>query len=133
MAYLRNRQVGASEAVYRVLPGLHLKHSNITTIFVQSGFPENRTVHFKRVTEDDFNEEEALINEENIDNEDEEESVVTQHVRSKSVKLAERTGKYNQTISIHERYFSHIATHFCDYNFPYLGMLQDQFVSRTCV
>ena len=33
-AFLTHRQVGISEATYRLLPGMHLKDSNITCIFV---------------------------------------------------------------------------------------------------
>ena len=101
MAYLKNKQMGASEAVYRVLPGMHLKNSNISTIFVQSGFPENRSVYFKRLPDDDFDEEEAIINDEG---ENDEECLQPQISKGKVVKLADKPGNYNQTIPIHERY-----------------------------
>ena len=39
-AWLKCRQIGASEAVYRLISGLHLTASNISTIFVATGFPE---------------------------------------------------------------------------------------------
>ena len=48
-AYLLNRQVGESESCYRILPGMRLKDSNISTIFIQTGFPENRTEFYKRI------------------------------------------------------------------------------------
>ena len=48
-AYLLNRQVGESESCYRILPGMKLKDSNISTIFIQTGFPENRTEFYKRL------------------------------------------------------------------------------------
>ena len=48
-AYLLNRQVGESESCYRILPGMKLKDSNISTVFVQTGFPENRTEFYKRI------------------------------------------------------------------------------------
>ena len=48
-AYLLNRQVGESESCYRILPGMKLKDSNISTVFVQTGFPENRTEFYKRL------------------------------------------------------------------------------------
>ena len=51
MAWLTHRQIGASETVYRILPGLHLKDSNIACIFVSSGFPENRAALFIKVIE----------------------------------------------------------------------------------
>ena len=102
MTYLKNRLIGASEAVYRVLPGMHLKHSNIATTFVQSGFPENRTVHFKRLPDNNYDEEEALINEEENENSEEVNSQ-TQQVTSNTVKLANKPGNYLQTIPIHDR------------------------------
>ena len=48
-AYLLNRQVGESESCYRILPGMRLKDSNVSTIFVQTGFPENRTEFYKKL------------------------------------------------------------------------------------
>ena len=48
-AYLKHKQLSASDAVYRVLPSLHMKDSNIACVFVQTGFPERRTVFFKKV------------------------------------------------------------------------------------
>ena len=41
--YLTHRQIGACEATYRLLPNLHLKDSNITTVFLTTGFPETDT------------------------------------------------------------------------------------------
>ena len=40
--YLTHRQNGACEATYRLLKNMHLKDSNITTVFLTTGFPENR-------------------------------------------------------------------------------------------
>ena len=127
MAYLKNKQMGASEAVYRVLPGMYLKHSNITTIFVQSGFPENRTVHFKKIPDDNFDEEEAIINESIED--DEEETFQGQHDRSKMVKLADKPGNYSQTVPIHDRYAPQLSLYVvCTIIMNVcLGMLQDLF------
>ena len=48
-AYLTHRQIGACEAIYRIFPSLHMKDSNITTTFVASGFPCNRSTFFKKV------------------------------------------------------------------------------------
>ena len=42
-AFLTHRQIGESEAIYRILPNLHLSESNIKTVFVASGFPHNRS------------------------------------------------------------------------------------------
>ena len=43
-AYLSHRQVGLSEAVYEVNPSLRMKDSNISCLFVMTGFPKNRSV-----------------------------------------------------------------------------------------
>ena len=34
LCFVSHRQIGLSEAVYRILPGLYLKNSNISCIFV---------------------------------------------------------------------------------------------------
>ena len=44
LCFLTHRQIGASEAVYRVLPGFHLRDSNVGCIFVITGFPEKRNL-----------------------------------------------------------------------------------------
>ena len=41
--FLRCREMGEMEAWYRIIPGLHLSQSNVKTIFVSTGFPENRS------------------------------------------------------------------------------------------
>ena len=45
-AYLTHRQIGGPEAIYRLIPHMKLKNSNIACIFVASGFPENRSVFY---------------------------------------------------------------------------------------
>ena len=65
-AYLTHRQVGASEAVYKILPSLRLKDSNIACIFVATGFPKNRSNLYTKVTDnptedqDDGNDQEGF-------------------------------------------------------------------------
>ena len=39
--FLTHRQIGESEAYYRILPHLHMKESNVEAVFVQTGFKEN--------------------------------------------------------------------------------------------
>ena len=86
MAYLTHRQIGAAEAIYRILPSLHLKDSNVKCIFVATGFPENRSQFMRKVSDD---------NEEEEENKDEE---------KEAVKVEGRQGKFKQSITIHERY-----------------------------
>ena len=50
-AWMKYRQIGCSEAVYRLLSALHLISSNISCIFVASGYPENRSVFFQKVND----------------------------------------------------------------------------------
>lgn len=40
---LTHRKMGICEAIYKLMPNLHLKDSNIKCSFVSSGFPENRS------------------------------------------------------------------------------------------
>ena len=48
----REMQVGASEAAYRVNPHLRMKDSNIGCLFVMNGFPQNRSVLYRQVKDD---------------------------------------------------------------------------------
>ena len=41
--FLTSRQMGESEAYYRMFPYLHLSESNVKCVFVATGFPENRS------------------------------------------------------------------------------------------
>ena len=97
--------MGASEAVYRFLASMKLKNSNITTTFVQTGFPENRTIFFKKV----FNENESDIEDiEEDDNQMEEgmEDETNENVQCKSqptVRLKDKDGKFKQGNPIHDR------------------------------
>ena len=50
-AWLTHRQIGASETVYRLIPGLYLTQSNTRCVFVATGYPENRHHFFKKVAE----------------------------------------------------------------------------------
>ena len=79
--YLSHRQVSSCEATYRLLPQLHLKDSNITTIFVSSGFPENRYKLLKFIDDSPPN-----VNDEDF------------------VAVSGRQGRYSFTKSIHDRY-----------------------------
>lgn len=50
--YFLNKQTSVCEAAFRLIPGLNLKDSNIKTLFVQSGFPENRQTYIHQLDED---------------------------------------------------------------------------------
>ena len=53
--YINSRQIGQSECIYRVFPNMLLKDSNITTVYVPSGFEKNRSVRFTKIS-DEFDE-----------------------------------------------------------------------------
>ena len=111
--YLTHRQIGASEAVYRVIRSMKLKDSNITCVFVSSGFPDNRSCFYRKVPE--FNEE-LLDQEEENEEEDEEEGVEEEEQdeiedveegyssNKASEKIEGREGDFQKSISIIDRY-----------------------------
>ena len=47
--FLTHRQIGQCEAIYRILPSLHLSQSNVKCVFVHTGFPWNRHTFLKKV------------------------------------------------------------------------------------
>ena len=51
-AYLTGREIGECEAYYKLEPSLHYKQSNIRTIFISSGFPENRSQFMRKCQTD---------------------------------------------------------------------------------
>ena len=50
-AFLTSRQAGECEIYYKMLPFLHLSHSNIGTEFIHTGFRKNRSRFLKQITE----------------------------------------------------------------------------------
>ena len=52
--FLTHRQIGECEAYYRILPHLHMKDSNIETVFVATGFKENRSKFLSKLSDDDI-------------------------------------------------------------------------------
>ena len=57
-----HRQVGESEAYYKLFPEMHLTESSVKTVFIAGGFPEKRNVFLRKVNK----------NKEKDDSEDEE-------------------------------------------------------------
>ena len=102
-AWMKLRQIGASEAVYRLLSGLKLKSSNIACVFVASGFFENRSVFFQKIDEKadkidsnmsgDEDEEDLgeVIDEPDVDND-------------QGISIAGREGKFKVATTVHDRY-----------------------------
>ena len=48
--FLTHRQMGEAEVYYKIFPELHLKDSNVKTVFLPTGFPENRTHFMQKVS-----------------------------------------------------------------------------------
>ena len=104
-AYLTHRQLGASEAVYRVLPGMRLKDSNIACTFVTTGFPDNRSAFYKKCS-DGPNQE---IDDTDSDNDEDEteDSDDRKEVHTSSgmpIQIEGRTGMYTAATTVLERY-----------------------------
>ena len=49
--FLTHRQIGESEAYFKILPHLHMQSSNIDTVFLPTGFKENRSSFLKQLNE----------------------------------------------------------------------------------
>ena len=49
-AYLTSREMGECEAYYKLDSNLHFKQSNVKTIFIASGFPQNRPKFLRKCT-----------------------------------------------------------------------------------
>ena len=97
--YLTHREMGESEAVYRVNSGMRLTDSNISSIFVTTGFPENRSLFYQKVKEDDEKENEI------IPESDDEEGELQQDCQGgELIKIEGRTGKYRKAVTIIDRY-----------------------------
>ena len=88
-----NRQISASEAIYRLLPTLNMKGSNLKTKFVTSGFPQNRSIQFLPKQQKET---------ENENSEDDEEDENVNNDRSYSI--SGREGKYKKVDTVHEKY-----------------------------
>ena len=103
-AWMKYRQIGCSEAVYRLLSALHLISSNISCIFVASGYPENRSVFFQKVNDNSEKIVELDNSFEEDHDEDSEDELIDNDDEKKPVKIAGRDGKFKEAISIHDRY-----------------------------
>ena len=98
-AYLTHRQVGLSEAVYRAIHDMKLKDSNITCVWVSTGFPENRYMSFRKLYDENPDE-----HEDDVIKEDENENDEPVTYNREKVKIQNKQGYFQQATSIHERY-----------------------------
>ena len=65
--FLTHRQIGESEAYFKILPHLHMKWSNIETVFVPTGFKSNRSSFLKQLTKEEAKRCQNTIKVENKD------------------------------------------------------------------
>ncbi len=99
-AFLKARQMGESEAVYIVISGTRLRDSNVKTVFVASGFPENRSFFYRKVDE---NNPEPIVNE-NADQQSDDENEDLQFSNGKPCMIEGRQGTYQSSVSVNDRY-----------------------------
>ena len=90
-----SRQVSVAEATYRLIPSMRLKFSDISTKFVQSGFPQNRSVLAERIIE---NEDVACAEDDN------EHHGQGQNTDKEIYTVEGREGLYSTPTTIHEQY-----------------------------
>ena len=102
-AFFSHRQVGHCEATYRLLPSLKLKDSNISCIFVMTGFPDKRSIFCKKVSEEENDE----IDQNDSDSDDGETEEEQNPIgKKKPIKIEGRLGYYQESITVHDRYAS---------------------------
>ena len=89
--YFKQRQQTVAEATYRLIAGMDLKGSNVATVFVSSGFPDNR---YKRV----YKVEDKAETIEDPDDDTQDQS------SGDAFSLEDRAGKYKVAVTVHEKY-----------------------------
>ena len=89
--FLRTRQMGESEAIYRILPQLHLSDSDIKCVYVATGFPWNRSTFLVKQGKDKL-----------VANEDEEDDNTPP--KEDTIMLPGREGHFKAAVSVHEKY-----------------------------
>ena len=96
--YLTHRQVSTSEATYRLLSELELRKSSLTTTFVQSNLPEDRTMFLAKIGDDDFADQDGKNQ---LDNEMDSD---IRNDHGEIMRVAGRDGRYKKASSIHDKY-----------------------------
>ena len=108
-AYLTHRQIGGPEAIYRLIPHMKLKNSNIACIFVASGFPENRSVFYVPVDDSGEPGEKLNANADEIEEVDEveetqDDAIEVEEKQEEPVQIEGKKGKYRPSLTIHNKY-----------------------------
>ena len=96
-AFLSHRQMGESEAYYRIMPHMHLTESNVKTIFVSTGFPSKRLSFFSKVSDSENQIEEDA---------DDPQSLFSGRKMKKTIQIENRQGQFTETIPIQTKYAS---------------------------
>ena len=65
--FLTHRQIGESEAFFKIFPHLQMKSSNIEAVFLQTGFKANRSGFLKELTKEEAHQGKNVIRVENKD------------------------------------------------------------------
>merc|ERR1712002_539955 len=76
--FLTHRQMGESEAYYRIIPNMLMKDSNVKAVFAQTGFNPSR--YLERIDEKDANQCEKVV------------------------EVEGRAGKYQEKPSLYDKY-----------------------------
>ena len=93
--FFTHRQVNVAQAAYRLISGMNLKGSNVGTVFVSSGFPQNR---FQRVYRVDKPRQ-------NVDQEDDEEKdIENDDSPRETFAIEDRIGEFAKATTVHEKY-----------------------------
>ena len=50
--FLTHRRIGKAEALYRIIPSIHLSESDVKCVFVTAGWPESRHYVARKVSDD---------------------------------------------------------------------------------
>ncbi len=95
--FMSKRQVSLCEAIYRVLPFLHMQHSNILCIHLPSGFPQNQSKFLKKVSDDS-----GSLSEESSS----EDSSTNFQKSGKLIRIEGRDGKYQECMSASDHYMA---------------------------
>ena len=98
--YLTNRQKGGPESIYTLIKGMSLKKSDLACKFVISGFPENRSLFYIPVKEDDDFRDEDF----DSDDDDDEQGEFHEFGTSNEIEIEGKEGKFKASMSVIDRY-----------------------------
>ena len=98
-AFLTHRQMGESEAYYRLFPHMHLTESNVKCVFVSTGFPSKRLSFFSKVSDS----EKHLLQEDDGDDPDAEPHQ-RQSKTKNTISIENRKGQFTEAIQIQQKY-----------------------------